>query len=107
MEQDFDTGTHLSCIFLYVTVVLWHHKTLYLKSTIGIMAHLVQDREEWLVNRAGFYPSYALSGDGDANFSDHYIRQSLPFPGCCFLRELIRPTLKKLRIYQTLTIPIL
>jgi hypothetical protein len=49
MQHDFDTCTHLSCIFLYVTVVLWRYTTLYPKSPIGILAQAVQDIEEWLV----------------------------------------------------------
>ena len=34
LQLDFDTSTYLSDIYLYVTVVLWRHKTLYPKSTL-------------------------------------------------------------------------
>ncbi len=51
----FDTGTHLSGICLYVTVVLLRLQTLYPETPIGILAQSVQDREERFVIRSGFH----------------------------------------------------
>jgi len=76
LQHDFDTGTHLSCIFLYVTVVLWSHKTLYPKSPIGIMAHPIQDRKEWLVIRAGFHPENTFDFHVNINFLDPDVIQN-------------------------------
>jgi len=42
--QDFDTGTYMSCIFLYVTVVPLRLHTLY-----PIEPFAIQDREQWFV----------------------------------------------------------
>ena len=79
LQYDFDSGTHLSYIFLYVTVVLLRHKTLYPKSPISIMAQAVQDREEWLVNRAGFHPQDAFDCHVNANFPNRDLNQ-IPTP---------------------------
>jgi hypothetical protein len=82
LQHDFDTGTHLFCFFLYVTVVLWRHITLYPKSPIGIMPHPIQERKEWLVIRAGFDPKDAFDRLINPHFPDHDVNQILaPFLG--------------------------
>jgi len=78
-EQDFDTCTYMSCIFLYVTDVLWRHKCFYPKSPIGIMAHPIQDREEWLVIRSGFHPQDTFDNHIYSNFLNRDLNQ-IPTP---------------------------
>ena len=55
LQRDFDTDTHLSCIFPYITIVLLRLCLFYPKPPIGILAHPIQDREKWFVVRAGFH----------------------------------------------------
>jgi hypothetical protein len=66
LKHDFDYDAHLSCIFLYVTVVLWRHKTLYPKSPIGIMVQAIQDQEQWFIIRSSFHPQDAFGSHVEA-----------------------------------------
>jgi hypothetical protein len=70
-EGDFDTGTHLSHIFFYATVVLLRLQGLDPEPPIGILAHPVQDREEWLVIWSGFHPQNTFDCHINTNFLDH------------------------------------
>jgi hypothetical protein len=69
-EGDFDFRRYLSRIFFYATVIPLHLHTLYAEPPIGILAYLVQDREEWLLNRSGIHPQNAPGNCVDAHILD-------------------------------------
>jgi hypothetical protein len=77
-KGDFDTGTHLSQIFLYVTIILRRLQSFYPKSSTGILAHPVQDRKERFVIRSGFHPKNKFGRHIHANFLDHDTNKILP-----------------------------
>jgi len=78
-EHDFDTGTHMSGICYYVTDVLLQFHLLYPEPPIGILAHPIEDIEEWLVIRAGFHPQDAFDCHVNANFPNRDLNQ-IPTP---------------------------
>ena len=49
LQHDFDTGAHLSHIFLYTTVILKRLNSDYPKPSIAILARSAQIRKELLV----------------------------------------------------------
>jgi len=61
LKQDFDTVTHLSGIYLYVTNVPFHYLALYPIVPFTVQVQAIQDRKHQLVIRAGLYPQYACS----------------------------------------------
>jgi len=67
-DQDFDTGTHMSGTYLYVTNVPFCLSTLYPIAPFAIQAQAIQDRDQRFVIRAGFYPQDAPGRDVHTHF---------------------------------------
>jgi hypothetical protein len=59
-KQDFDTGTHISNFFLYVTIVPFYLSTLYPIELFVIKAQAIQERKQRFVIWVGFHPQHAL-----------------------------------------------
>ena len=83
----FDNGADLSSIYLYVTTVPFCLSVLYLIAPFIIQTQATQDREEWFVIWAGFYPQDTFSCHVNAQFLKHDVHQvfalfpGVPFPG--------------------------
>ena len=55
-EQDFDTGTQMSVIYLYVTYVPFRIFVFYPIASFAIKTQAIQDRKQWFVIWASFHP---------------------------------------------------
>ena len=78
-EGDFDIGTRLSGICLYVTVALLRLQTLYLIAPFGILTQSVHDIEERFVIRPVFHPQDTLDRHVNTYFLEHDVYHVFAF----------------------------